>query len=64
MMILLLLLSREEEEYQEEEDQEEEEQQTSISSSRTLGAENKERLKALLDARICARVLTAERVVV
>jgi hypothetical protein len=53
MMIFLLLLSREEEKYQEEEDQEEE-AQTCIVLSCSRVAENKERLKALLGARICA----------
>ena len=65
MMIFLLLRSREEEEYQEEEDQEEE-AQTCIVLSCSRVAENKERLKALLDAFVylTARVVTAARVVV
>jgi hypothetical protein len=65
MMIFLLLRSREEEEYQEEEDQEEE-AQTCIVLSCSRVAENKERLKALLDVRayLTARVVTAARAVV
>ena len=65
MIFLLLLLSREEEEYQEEEDREEE-AQTYIVLSYSRAAENKERLKALLDALVylTARVVTAARVVV
>jgi hypothetical protein len=65
MIFLLLLLSREEEEYQEEEDREEE-AQTYIVLSYSRAAENKERLKALLDAFVylTARVVTAARVVV
>ena len=65
MMIFLLLRSREEEEYQEEEDQEEE-AQTCIVLSCSRVAENKERLKALLDVRayLTARVVTASRAVV
>ena len=57
MMILRLLRSREEEKYQEEEDREEEAQTCIecivLSCSRV--AENKERLKALLDARVFVR---------
>jgi hypothetical protein len=65
MIFLLLLLSREEEEYQEEEDREEE-AQTYIVLSYSRAAENKERLKALLDVRayLTARVVTAARAVV
>ena len=56
-MIFLLLRSREEEKYQEEEDREEEAQtcSSSVSSSRALGAGNKERLKALLGVRVFVR---------
>jgi len=53
-MIFLLLRSREEEEYQEEEDREEE-AQTCIVLSCSRVAGNKERLKALLDARVFVR---------
>ena len=56
-MILRLLRSREEEKYEEEEDREEEAQTCIecivLSCSRV--AENKERLKALLDARVFVR---------
>lgn len=54
MMIFLLLRSREEEKYQEEEDQEEE-AQTCVVLSCSRVAENKERLKALLDVRVFVR---------